>query len=90
MNLLVLFRLKNQFFEFCEDMEQGSLKWSEMKSFMPGISHLLQNTDFKLIATLLRKSQNTLSVSKQASKLISKKRDIVETSSFLHLIRAAL
>ena len=67
MNLLVLFRLKNQFFEFCEDMEQGSLKWSEMKSFMPGISHLLQNTDFKLIATLLRKSQNTLSVSKQVN-----------------------
>ena len=57
-------------------MEQGSLKWSEMKSFMPGISHLLQKTDFKLIATLLRKSQNTISVSKQASKLISKKRDI--------------
>ncbi|KAL7052770.1 hypothetical protein ACKWTF_004997 [Chironomus riparius] len=31
-NLLVLFRLKNQFFELCEDMEQDSLKCSEMKS----------------------------------------------------------
>ena len=33
-----------------------------------GIPHILQKTELKLVKPLLRKSQNTLSVDKQANK----------------------
>ena len=57
-----------------------------------GIPHFLQKTELKLVKPLPRKSQNTLSVGKQANKLvntITQKRDIVETSNFLHSTRVA-
>ncbi|KAL7036118.1 hypothetical protein ACKWTF_008695 [Chironomus riparius] len=70
-NLLVLIRLKNQFFEFCEDIEQDNLKCSEMKSLCLECQIFCKKTDFKLVEALLRKSQNMLSVSKQASKQVN-------------------
>jgi len=47
------------------------------EKFVPEILHHVQKTELKLVEALSRKSQNTLSVSKQtskqANKLISKK-----------------
>jgi hypothetical protein len=45
----------------------------KVKKIVPGILRLSVKTELKLVETLLRKSKNSLSVDKQANKLISKK-----------------
>jgi len=40
------------------------------EKFVPEILHHVQKTELKLVEALSRKSQNTLSVSKQTSKLV--------------------
>jgi len=43
------------------------------EKFVPEILHHIQKTELKLVEALSRKSQNTLSVSKQTNKLMNKK-----------------